>query len=157
MRIYLVQHGDAVPKEQNPNRPLSDKGRQDVGRMASFLARGGVRVARVVHSGKVRSRDTAVLLSRTLGPNGVVEEAEAGLDANDTTERLAQAIAGWTDDVITVGHMPHMGRMVSFLTTGNAAADVAAFAPGTVVCLEKAAEGEGWAVAWMVRPELLGA
>ena len=39
MHLYLVQHGLAQPKDENPERPLSDRGRTDVGRMASFLAR----------------------------------------------------------------------------------------------------------------------
>jgi len=30
MRVYLVQHGEAVSKEENPDRPLSEKGAADV-------------------------------------------------------------------------------------------------------------------------------
>ena len=74
MRVYLVQHAEAVPAEDNPDRPLSDKGRTDVQRVASFLARS-VRVGRIIHSPKMRARDTAVLLAQVLGPGGVVEEA----------------------------------------------------------------------------------
>ena len=154
MKLYLVQHGDAVPKDENPERPLSDRGRTDVQRMASFLARGGVRVARVVHSGKVRARDTGALLSQVLGPAGVVEEAAVGLGPDDSPERLAEAIAGWTEDVMVVGHMPAMGKLVSHLAAGNENVGAVALVPGTVVCLEKA--GDDWAVNWMVRPELLG-
>ena len=156
MKLYLVQHGDAVPKDENPERPLSDKGRTDVQRMASFLARGGTRVARVVHSGKVRARDTGTLLSQVLGPNGVVEEAAGGLDPDDSPELLVDAIAGWTEDVMLVGHMPAMGKLISHLVAGNEDAEAVALVPGTVVCLEKAEDGWTWAVNWMVRPELLG-
>ena len=74
MKLYLVQHAEAVPAEDDPDRPLSDKGRTDVQRVASFLARS-VRVGRIVHSPKMRARDTAVLLAQALGPGGVVEEA----------------------------------------------------------------------------------
>ncbi len=49
MKLYLVQHAEAVPAEDNPDRPLSDKGRTDVQRVASFLARS-VRVGRIIHS-----------------------------------------------------------------------------------------------------------
>ena len=155
MRLYLVQHGDAVPENENPERPLSEKGRRDVQRMASFLARSGMRVARVVHSGKVRARDTAVFLSQTLGPNGVVEEASAGLAPRDDTDRLLEAISLWTDDMMVVGHMPFMGRMVSRLVSGNEDAAVAAFVPATVVSLEKG-DDDTWSIEWMVTPALLG-
>ena len=36
MHIYLVQHGAAAPKDENPEKPLSDSGRDDIKKMASF-------------------------------------------------------------------------------------------------------------------------
>ncbi len=149
-----------MPAEDNPDRPLSDKGRSDVQRVASFLARS-VRVGRIVHSPKTRARDTAVLLAQALGPGGVVEEVPSGLAPNDATDALAGAIAGWSEDAIVVGHLPFMDRLASRLVAGSEGANVAAFQPGTVVCLESAAGDEdgddgGWTLAWMVRPELLG-
>ena len=33
MKLYLVQHGDALTKESDPDRPLSDRGRADVTEM----------------------------------------------------------------------------------------------------------------------------
>ena len=158
MKLYLVQHAEAVPAEDNPDRPLSDKGRSDVRRVASFLARS-VHVGRIVHSPKMRARDTAVLLAQALGPGGVVEEAASGLAPNDSVEVAADLIAGWSEDTMVVGHLPFMGRLVSHLVAGSEEANVAAFQPGTVACLERAGgdeDGGGWALAWMVRPELLG-
>ncbi len=155
MKLYLVQHAEAVPAEDNPDRPLSDKGRSDVRRVASFLARS-VHVGRIVHSPKMRARDTAVLLAQVLGPGGVVEEAASGLAPNDATDALAGAIAGWSEDAMVVGHLPFMDRLASRLVAGSEEANVAAFQPGTVACLERADDGGGWALAWMVRPELLG-
>ena len=29
MRLYLVQHGDAIPEQVDPERPLSAEGRRD--------------------------------------------------------------------------------------------------------------------------------
>ncbi len=154
MRVYLVQHGEAVPADENPDRPLSDKGRTDVRHVASFLARS-VRVGRIIHSPKMRARDTAVLLAQALGPGGLVEEAASGLAPNDSVEVAADLIAGWSDDTMMVGHLPFMDRLASRLVAGSEEANVAAFQPGTVVCLERA-DGGGWALAWMVRPGLLG-
>ncbi len=61
---------------------------------------------------------------------------------------------------MVVGHLPFMGRLAAYLVAGSEDAVVAAFQPGTVVCLERADGDEdgggGWALAWMVRPELLG-
>ena len=109
MKLYLVQHGEAVSKEDNPDRPLSEKGRADVERMASFLARSA-RVARVIHSGKARARETALQLSQVLGPGMVVEEAAVGIAPNDSTDALAKAVETLGDednaDIMVVGTSP---------------------------------------------------
>ena len=62
MRLYLVQHGDAVPERLDPERPLSAAGRREVEAVARLLAGAGARVAHVVHSGKLRAQQTAELL-----------------------------------------------------------------------------------------------
>ena len=79
MHIYLVQHGAAVPKDENPEKPLSDSGRDDIKKMASFLARSHVSAARVIHSGKLRALETALLLAEVLGPGNVDRMQRVGL------------------------------------------------------------------------------
>ena len=36
MRLYLVQHADAKLKEEDPSRPLSDKGWGDIRNVAKY-------------------------------------------------------------------------------------------------------------------------
>ena len=55
MKLYLTQHGLAVAKDVDPERPLSEQGRRDVRRLVDFLADAGVRVKQVLHSGKTRA------------------------------------------------------------------------------------------------------
>jgi phosphohistidine phosphatase len=155
MTLYLVQHGDALGKAQDPERPLSDKGRRDVQTMASFLSESGVRPRRVIHSGKTRATQTAQFLSDIIGPDGEVEESDVGLAPNDPTEPLKNQIENGDEDVMIVGHLPFMGRLVSHLVTGSPEAETVSFEPGTVACLNKDEEGN-WTVHWMVRPSLLG-
>ena len=156
MRLYLVQHGEAAPKEENPDRPLTDKGRRDVRRMASFLSRSGVRVGRVIHSGRRRARDTATLLAQVLAPVALVEEAAAGLAPDDGTDVLLAAIADWREDIMVVGHQPFMGRMVARLIGDDANLKVVDFQPGTVVSLERNDASGAWTIVWMAGPGLLG-
>ena len=156
-----------MTKEENPERPLSDKGKQDVQRLASFLARSSRGIARYLHSGKPRAWQTADLLAQVLTP-GIVTEEALGLNPNDLTDPVFEAIAQWTQgaegndnaDVMLVGHLPHMGKLASRLVTGAEDQAVIAFTPGSVACLERTegnnSIGGGWAVAWVVRPQLLG-
>jgi phosphohistidine phosphatase len=46
-----------------------------------------------------------------------------------------------------------MGKLVARLVAGDERTPVAAFVPGTVVCLESG-EADHWAIVWMVRPAL---
>jgi phosphohistidine phosphatase len=152
MRIYLVQHGDAVPEKSDPQRPLSATGRRQVEAIARRLAGAGVRPERTVHSGKLRARQTAELLALTFGTAGVVE-AVAGLNPDDPVEAVARMVASWSADTMLVGHLPFMARLAGRLVTGDDRAAVVAFVPGTVLCLEPGAD-DRWCVVWMVRPEL---
>jgi phosphohistidine phosphatase len=79
MRLYLVQHGEAKREEEDPSRPLTENGRIEVERVAEFLARAGVKVDRILHSGRLRAAQTAEILARHLRPSKGVERAE-GLD-----------------------------------------------------------------------------
>jgi phosphohistidine phosphatase len=152
MRLYLVQHGDAVSEQSDPERPLSAAGRREVEAVARLLAGAGVHVARVVHSGKLRAQQTAELLAAVLAP-GMVPETMTGLNPNDPIEPVARTIAEWTSDVMLVGHLPFMGKLVARLVAGDERKSVAAFVPGTVVCLQQDEAGY-WVISWMVRPEL---
>ena len=152
MRLYLVQHGDALSKQTDPQRPLSEVGRRHVAAMGRLLASAGVRPTRVVHSGKRRAQQTAELLAMAFAADSVVEAA-AGLSPNDPVKPAAHMVASSSADTMLVGHLPFMARLAGRLVTGDDEAEVVAFVPGTVLCLEPAA-GDRWRVAWMVRPEL---
>jgi phosphohistidine phosphatase len=152
MRLYLVQHGDAVPERLDPERPLSSAGRREVEAVARLLVSAHAPVAHVVHSGKLRAQQTAELLATALAPD-TVPEAMAGLSPNDPVEPTVRTIADWTSDVMLVGHLPFMGKLVARLIAGDEREPVAAFVPGTVVCLEQG-EADHWTITWMVRPAL---
>ena len=154
MRLYLVQHGEALPKERDPDRPLSEAGRANVEHLAGFLAGRSLRVARVLHSGKTRARQTADALARAMTP-GAASEARTGLDPNDPTDAIAAEAAGWTGDGALVGHLPFMDRLASRLVTGRDDSGVVAFRPGAMLCLERGDDG-AWSIAWLLRPEVVG-
>ena len=75
MNLYLLQHGQSVPEEVDPDRPLSGQGREDIRKTAAFAARAGVRVDTIWHSGKTRARQTAEALAQAIEPRRGLEEA----------------------------------------------------------------------------------
>jgi phosphohistidine phosphatase len=153
MRLYLVQHGEAVDKRVDPERPLSDRGVADVEGLAAFLARSGVRAERVMHSGKRRAEQTAQRLAAAVAP-GVEAEENGLLGPDDNPAAFDWQSESWEGDALVVGHLPFMGRLVAHLVLEDERRPVAAFTPGTAVCLERGEDGH-WQVLWMIRPELL--
>lgn len=152
MRLYLVQHGQAVDKTVDPERPLSEQGREDVATMAGRLSDAGVRVERVWHSGKRRAAETAGLLARAVFGKDAAE-AISGISPNDDVTAFAQDADVWDQDTMVVGHLPFMGRLVAHLVTGNAEASLVVFRPGAVACLERDSDGD-WLLLWLLRPGL---
>ena len=153
MRIYLMQHGKPVSKEEDPERHLSDEGKDDVERMAEFLQRSGIRIEDVLHSGKTRARQTAEIMVSRLNP-GLEPQERPGLSPLDDVKQIAGQIKEAKKDLLIAGHLPHLTRLASLLITGSESVPVVSFQQGGVVCLEKGEEGQ-WSVTWMVIPELI--
>ncbi|GAB4280094.1 MAG: phosphohistidine phosphatase SixA [Deferrisomatales bacterium] len=153
MRLYAVQHGEAVDKAVDPERPLSGRGRRDVERLAAFLARQDLRRVQVVHSGKTRAAQTAELLAWAVRAEPAAP-GHPGLGPEDPVEPWVEALASREDDLLLVGHLPFLDRLVSALTAGSPEAGVARFVPGTAACLERVEPG-AWRLVWLVPPEVL--
>ena len=153
MKLYLMQHGRPVAKEDNPDRPLSDQGEKDVEKVADFLNKHGVRVEEAFHSGKTRARQTAEIMLSKLNPGLAVGQRD-GLSPLDDVKDIANHIKVAKKDLLIVGHLPHLGKLASLLITGSESVPVVSFQQGGMVCLEKDAEGL-WSVVWMLVPEIL--
>ena len=153
MKLYLVQHGDALSKEVDPGRGLSDQGKEDITNMAAFLARGYVQVERILHSGKKRAEETALLFQNCLALGGEFSQVD-GITPLDPVEGVAKKADDWQEDTMLVGHLPYMGKLVSRLVTGKEDVPLVTFQPGSVVCLERVETGS-WILVLMVRPEVL--
>lgn len=153
MRLYLVQHAEARPEGEDPRRPLSDKGRADIRKVAAFLAEHkAVEVSHILHSGKLRAGQTAETLAEHLHPGTVT--ATDGLNPLDDPAIWAGHLAETDEDLMLVGHLPHMSRLAALLLVGDADQPVVQFQMGGVVCLGRDEEGR-WSLHWMVVPEIL--
>jgi phosphohistidine phosphatase len=154
MILYLVQHGDSKPKEEDPEQSLSEKGAADVRKIAAFLAQGPkITVPRLLHSGKKRARETAAILAHILKPaEGTAEEKtlEPLADPGVWVNRLAKE----NSDLMLVGHLPHLSRLAALLLCGDEAKKIVNFQRGGVVVLGRDETGT-WSVHWMVIPGLL--
>ena len=153
MRLYLMQHGKAKSKEEDPSRSLTFEGRAEVERVTAFLARtGSCEGLTVRHSGKTRARETAEALA-TAFDGATVEESD-GLGPMDDPDIWVDRLAATNEGAVLVGHVPHLARLASLLLAGDPDRGVVRFANGGVLCLERS-EDRQWALVWSVVPELL--
>ncbi|MDX2504466.1 MAG: phosphohistidine phosphatase SixA [Gammaproteobacteria bacterium] len=152
MKLYLTQHGEAHSKEQEPSRPLTNKGVNDVEHIGEFLMRAGIQVNRIIHSGKLRAKQTAEHLGNYIAEDLKLETTGI-INPNDSPETFAWQSGSWEDDTLIVGHLPFLARLVSHLINAKEEPLLVAFQPGSIVCLERIAD-ERWVINWMIRPDL---
>ncbi len=153
MFVYLVQHADAKKEEVDPSRPLSEKGLQDIKKVASYVSQLNIKVYKIFHSGKLRAKQTAEVLSENLKPTKGITEV-GGLAPLDDAEIWEERLKGMTDDIILVGHLPHLDRLASLLLCGNADKNVVSFKMAGIVCIKRNDIGE-WSLQWILTPEIV--
>lgn len=153
MQIYLIRHAHAVEAEEDPKRPLSKRGRKQVGRLARFLRKAeALDTVELWHSPLARSVETASLLVSELGRKIRLVQVD-GLEGGDDPAIIAERIKTRRTAVGVVGHEPHLSALASLLVAGVAEPTRFHFKKSAVVALER---GDGtWAVRWQLSPELL--
>ncbi len=113
--LFLVHHADAVGPDVDPQRPLSATGRMHADRIARNAKQRGANPAVIWHSGKLRARQTAQAFWRACNP--LAEFAAIhGLQPDDPPQWIKDRVTGEPRDVMLVGHMPSLPRILRRLT-----------------------------------------
>ena len=153
MNVYLIRHAHAVDAEENPERPLSKRGREQVRALAVFLTRSDLfQPAEFWHSPLLRSRETAELLGKELRlrvPHELVPELEPESDPHAAARR----IKGATQAVAIVGHEPHLSALATLLVAGRTEPPRFVMKKGAALAIEGV--GTHWSVRWHVSPDLI--
>ena len=147
MELYLVQHGEAKSKEEDPERSLTELGKEEVGAVAMKLAEAGVKVDHIYHSPKLRALQTADIFTTHLKSHATETD---GLKPMDDPNLIIEMIDEKDEDLMLVGHLPHLSKLAALLLTGKED-PVVDFTMGAVVCLVK---DEKWQVKWILTPDL---
>jgi phosphohistidine phosphatase len=153
MRLILVRHGEAAPAEVDPTQGLSETGVRNVEKVASWLARVGLRPDLIQESGKKRAAQTAEILARAVAA-GRKPEAVRGLGPQDPVEEAVEKLDSLEGEVLWVSHLPFLSRLVSRLLIGREEPELVRFLPGSAACLERDS-ARRWVLLWMVAPGVL--
>lgn len=152
MALYLVQHGKSIPREKDPEQGLSPEGIADVNRIAETARMYGVRPALIRHSGKKRAAQSAEIFAGALLPGKEVERTD-GIGPLDDVTVVAKSLKS-EDNLMLVGHLPFMERLVGLLVAGSPERLVFKFQNGGIVCLEQIPGGASWFIKWTLMPEI---
>ena len=149
-RVYLVRHGEAKPKNEDPERGLTEAGQAVVSRMAKWAAASGIRVDEIRHSGKLRAQQTADIFATALG---VQPRTTPGLAPKDDVRSITEKLIGSKNNLMLVGHLPFLSRLASALLTGSPDSEILSFRYSCIVCLEH--EEKTWRSCWIATPDSL--
>jgi phosphohistidine phosphatase len=150
MTLYLMRHGECIPKEINAECPLSDHGLKEVMRMATLATKKEIEITKIFHSGKKRALQTAIIMKEQLKPlYGIAQTI--GLNPNDDIFYTLKLIEK-ADNILIVSHLPHLERLIAYLITGNQEKTVVQFPTAGMVCLYKVDGKDKWKIKWKLTP-----
>lgn len=115
MNVFLVHHAEAAPPHIDPQRPLTATGRAQAEALAAEARAAGVKPALIWHSGKLRARQTGEAFLLACNPFAAFKMVK-GLAPDDPLGWISDAIEAEDQDVMVVGHMPHLPALAARLS-----------------------------------------
>lgn len=153
MRLYLVRHGQAQPEFVDPARPLTGWGREETQKVAEALQKMGAPIDRIIHSGKKRAEQTALIMQKNLAPDCPVD-VRNDIAPNDPVDPVFEAIQTFKRDVMIVSHLPLLPKLASRIIAKSEHPEILHFKDSTVAVLEKRPDGS-WRLECLMSPEAL--
>jgi phosphohistidine phosphatase len=150
MALFLVQHGKSLPKEKDPDQGLSKDGISETQALAELAVENNVQVIRIIHSGKKRALQTAAIFMKALEPEAGISKG-AGLAPLDDVSEFAATLNN-DENIMVVGHLPFLERLVSHLVAVTQERPVVKFQNSGIICLDTDAISDLWYIRWALYP-----
>ncbi|SRR6266540_3106955 len=125
MRIYLIRHSNAVDPgtpgyEDDSQRPLTEKGRDKMNKIASALKTMNIKPDLIVSSPYVRARQTAEILVKVLKYKKNLAFSEALVPMGSAEEMIGEINEKYNvDELVLVSHEPCISNLIGTLTAAN--------------------------------------
>jgi phosphohistidine phosphatase len=129
MNLYLMRHAIAAEAAENmedSQRPLTDKGRKKLGKIAHSLGKLNLTFDLILTSPYLRARQTAevvadelnikeklVVTSVNLAPPGLADQLVEEINTHEAVENL-----------LIVGHAPCLSQLAGLLVAGDASLNI---------------------------------
>lgn len=153
MRLFILRHAEAQTKEENPDRPLSDVGKQKLNKLGALLKANDIQFSKIYHSSKLRAEETATIISSLTDSNAKPEEIE-GLEPNDPLDKILEKIQKINSDLLVVGHLPQLNLLITKLLSDIDNKEIINLNAGTLVCCEQQ-DDKTFQLLWCLDPALV--
>ena len=158
MEIYLMQHGESYPKEEDPERRLTPGGEEQFHLSGKALKQMDLHFDCIISSPKKRAKQTAEIIATELGfPQdeiNVTESLEPKVSAEDALSYL-QSRTLKKNRVFLAGHLPSLGEIASALLSERSQISLHFEMGGAMrIDVEKLQHGRGH-LRWLLTPDQL--
>lgn len=126
MNLYLLRHGPAVARDparypDDALRPLNERGKEQVRKIAEAMARAGLDIDLIWFSPLLRTRQTAAAVAKRFDPEHHAR-AHDQLAPDGDPRKLLGDLAGLDPEpanLLLVGHEPYLSELLSVVTCGG--------------------------------------
>lgn len=147
MFVILVRHGKAESGLSNPERPLTERGRECIEEVGACLSRTAGPIDQIWHSGILRARQTALIIGKHLSPEPAILQIEA-LSPHGNPENMLNSLNAEKQNIMLVSHLPFLDYLGNLMLTGDRKAEHLHFSPGSAVKLIN--KNGNWEKDWTV-------
>jgi phosphohistidine phosphatase len=138
MKLYLVRHAiaeDVSDHDDDSLRPLTEKGREKMNKIAAALREIGIQPDLIVSSPFVRASQTAAILAEELNYKEELAYSDFLTPMAEADDMIGEINEKYSvDELMLVGHEPNLSSLASTLLTGNSDLSIN-FKKGGVCCL----------------------
>lgn len=160
MNVFLMRHGDAEPASDGKNdkdRHLTPEGEKSIVETLPGIRKLCGRLDYILTSPAMRALQTAAILAEDFKCLEFIEAAEA-LAVSGGEDKVAGALNKLIgkDNILVVGHMPHLSDLARYLTAEGSDAEIDIKKGGMVKIYIAGFPGRGeGAIRWIMSPEEL--
>jgi phosphohistidine phosphatase len=164
MNLYLLRHGLAVDHgtpgyARDADRPLTPKGERKLARIADAMGELELSFDLILSSPYTRARQTAEIIAAALNARKKLEFSE-GLTPDGSFKTLIEGInqlESRPDNVLLVGHEPHLSGLISLLVSGDSSFRVVMKKGGLCkLSIESLKHGRCAVLEWLLTPRQMG-
>ena len=154
MYLYLIQHALSKSSDEDPERGLTDAGFAEIKKSSEFFRKLNPDISKIWHSGKKRAKQTASVLAENLNlDSGAVVAEHSNLKPMDDVSLAADELEKIENNIVIVGHLPHLSKLAAKLLTGQVEGEVVRFKNAGIVCLYR--DNNLWRLEWYITPDIL--